>query len=164
MLKDRGDDVRVFDAGNHSEFAAALGAGLDVDGEDTFKALHPGHGCQWFVGYLCLVFASGHDVFTLFAVWGEHAVEAGEVQTRTRHQRGQSGNEVEWVEDDMGGAVAEGLFELVDDLATLIGGEALVGDGGSGDVTAELLELVALIGLTDGGRVERKARLLGEQG
>ena len=51
----------------------------------------------------------------------------------------------------MGGAVTKRLFEFVDDLATRIGGEALVGDGGSGDVTAELLKLVALIGLTDGG-------------
>ena len=88
MLEDGGADVRVFDACNHSEFAAALGAGLDVNGEDTFKALHPRHGCQRFVGCLCLGLVPGHDVFTLFAVWGEHTVKWREVQTRTRHQCG----------------------------------------------------------------------------
>ena len=61
-------------------------------------------------------------------------------------------------------AVAKGLFELVHDLASLVGRQPFVGDGGSGDVATELLELVALIGLTAGGRVERKARLFGEQG
>jgi len=50
----------------------------------------------------------------------------------------------------MGGAVAEGLFELVDDLPALVGGEALVGDRGSGDVPTEFFELVTLIGLADG--------------
>ena len=64
----------------------------------------------------------------------------------------------------MGGAVAKRPFEFVDDLATLIGGETLVGDGGSGDVTAELFQLVALVGLAAGGGMEREAGLFGEQG
>jgi hypothetical protein len=76
---------RVSARQSHFEFAAAPGAGCDVDGEDTFKALHPRHGCPWFVGCLCLGFASGHDVLTLFAVWREHTVKSCEVQTRTRH-------------------------------------------------------------------------------
>ena len=33
MLEDGGDDVRVFDACNRSEFAAALGASLYVNGD-----------------------------------------------------------------------------------------------------------------------------------
>ena len=157
MLEDGGDDVRVFDAGDNMQLGAALGASLYVNGEDPFQPLHPGHGCPWLV--VCLGLASRHDVFTLFAVWGEHTVEAGEVQTRTRHQRGQAGNKVERVEHDMGGAVAKRPFEFVDDLATLIGGETLVGDGGSGDVTAELFQLVALVGFAAGGGMEREAGL-----
>ena len=77
VLEDRGDDIGIFDAGDDAQFAAALGAGLDVDGEDAFQALHPSNG-------------------------------------------------------------GKGLIRL--------------------------FELVALGGFTDGGGVERKARLLGEQG
>ena len=35
VLEDRGDDIGIFDAGDDAQFAAALGAGLDVDGEDA---------------------------------------------------------------------------------------------------------------------------------
>ena len=52
----------------------------------------------------------------------------------------------------------------MDDLSPIIGREPLVGDGGACDVATELFEFVALGGFTDGGGVERKARLPGEQG
>ncbi len=39
VLEDRGDDIGIFDAGDDSQRATALGAGLDVDGEDAFVAL-----------------------------------------------------------------------------------------------------------------------------
>ena len=38
----------------------------------------------------------------------------------------------------MGGTVAEGLLELVDDLSTLIGGEPFIGDGGPSDVAGAI--------------------------
>ena len=66
---------------------------------------------------------------------------------RVRHQ-------LERFEHDMGGAIAEGLLELADDLPALVGREPFVGNGRPGNVTAELLELVALIDLTDGGCME----------
>lgn len=88
MLEDGGDNVGILDAGNHSEFAAALGAGLDVDCEDPFKAPHPRHRSERLIGLYIVGFAFGYDVFAVLAVWSEHAVKAGEVQTRTRHQRG----------------------------------------------------------------------------
>ena len=40
VLEDRGDDIGIFDAGDDAQRATALGAGLDVDGEDAFQALH----------------------------------------------------------------------------------------------------------------------------
>ena len=59
---------------------------------------------------------------------------SGEVQSRTRNQSRQAGDEVEWVEDDVGGAVAKRLLEPIDDLSPSVGREPLVGDGGSCDV------------------------------
>ena len=164
MLEDRSDDIGIFDAGDDAQFAAALGAGLDVDGEDAFQALHPSHGGKGLIRLFVARFAFWHDGLAMLAIRREHAVEPGQVQSRTRDQRRQAGDEVEWVEDDVGGAVAKRLLEPMDDLSSLIGREPLVGDGGPCDVATELFELVAFGGFTDGGGVERKARLPGEQG
>ena len=76
---------------------------------------------------------------------------------RVRHQ-------LERFENDVGRAVAERLLELIDDLPSLVGREALIGDGRAGDVTTEFFELVPLIGLAAGGRVQGEPRLFGEQG
>ena len=72
---------------------------------------------------------------------------------RVRFNRGRgtkaakAGDEVEWLEDDVGGAVAKRLLEPIDDLSPIVGREPLVGDGGPCDVATELFELVALGGL-----------------
>ena len=64
----------------------------------------------------------------------------------------------------MGGSVAERLLELVDDLPSLVGREALVGDRRAGDVATEFFELVPLVCLAAGGRVQAEPRLFGEEG
>lgn len=46
------------------------------------------------------------------AVGGEHPVEAGEVDPRFRYQGGQAGDEVQGFEDDVGRAVAIGVFRV----------------------------------------------------
>ena len=156
--EDRGDDIGIFDAGDDAQRATALGAGLDVDGEDAFQALHRGHGGKGLIGLFAARFAFWRDGLTMLAIRREHAVEPGEVQSRTRDQRRRAGDEVEWVEDNVGGAVAKRLLEPIDDLSPIVGREPLVGDGGPRDVATELFELVASGGFTDGGGVERKAR------
>ena len=111
VLEDRGDDIEIFDADDDAQFAAALGAGLDVDGEDAFRAPHSGHGGKGLIRLFVARLAFWHDGLTMFAIRREHAVEPGEVQSRTRDQRRRAGDEVEWVEDDVGGAVAKRLLE-----------------------------------------------------
>ena len=54
---------------------------------------------------------------------------------------------VERVEDDVGGAVAKRLLELIDHLSAFVGCETSIGNGGPSDMATELLELVALVGL-----------------
>jgi hypothetical protein len=39
VQEDAVDDLRIFDAGDHVQLAAAFRAGLDVDGEYPFHAL-----------------------------------------------------------------------------------------------------------------------------
>lgn len=86
----------------------------------------------------------------MLAIRGEDAVETGEVEPGARNQRGKTSYEVQWIEDDMRGAVAERLFELVDDLPAFVSREALIGDRWPGNVTTKLFELVALAGLAGG--------------
>ena len=47
-------------------------------------------------------------------VRGEQAVKPHAMGSRTRHQRRQAGDEVERLEQDVGGAIAKRVLELVD--------------------------------------------------
>ena len=96
VLEDRGDDIGIFDAGDDAQFAAALGAGLDVEGEGAFQAPHPGHGGKGLIGLFAARFAFWRDGPAMLAIRREHVVEPGEVRSRTRDQRRQAGDEVEW--------------------------------------------------------------------
>ena len=60
VLEDRGDDIGIFDAGDDAQRATALGAGLDVDGEDAFQALHPSHGGKGLIRLFMARFAFWH--------------------------------------------------------------------------------------------------------
>ena len=80
-------------------------------------------------------------------------MEPGEVESWARNQGRQAGNEIEGIQHDVRCAVAKGLLERVKDLSALMGREALVGNGGAGDVATEFFERVALPGLAAGRRV-----------
>ena len=73
---------------------------------------HVGLRCNRLVRSLFDGIAPRHDVLAVLAVRGEHTMEAGEVEPGTRDKGCEACNEVEWVEDDMGGAVAKRLFEV----------------------------------------------------
>ena len=134
----------------HPELATTFRAGLDIDGEDTLQTLHPGHWSKGFVWFLFPGFTFRHDRRTMLAMWGEHAVESGEVESWARNQRGETSYEVQWIEEDMDGAVPEGLLELVDDLPAFVAREALISDRRPGNVTTEFFELVTLVGFAAG--------------
>src|ERR687896_788007 len=67
------------------------------------------------------------------------------MQPRTRYECGEALHELQGLHDDLRGAVAVGCLELEHDLPRLSDRKALVGDGGSGDIPAQLLELMSLI-------------------
>jgi hypothetical protein len=107
------DDVGVVDSGDDLHRALAVGAGLDVDVEYALQALRPGHGGAGFGGGFCFGGAgtlavaalSLRDVGALMMVRGKDAVIAREVDTGVGHQGGESGDEVERLEKEMGGAI-----------------------------------------------------------
>jgi len=53
----------------------------------------------------------------VFAVGREYAVEPGQVHPWFRHLRRQIGNEIQRFEDDMGGPIIVGRFELITDIS-----------------------------------------------
>ena len=59
-------------------------------------------------------------------VGGEQPVVANEVYPEAGHQGGQARHEVQRVEHQMGGAIAEGAFELVDVLPFVVARKAAV--------------------------------------
>jgi len=117
VIEDLLDQHRVFDAGNDLDGAAAFTTGLDVDIEYTLQSLRPGHRCPALSGRLVRCFI-GHSGFvalasprgryhcTVLAVRREHAMKASQIDAGLRHQRRQSGDEVQRLEQHMGGTVA----------------------------------------------------------
>ena len=87
----------------------------------------------------------------------QHAVEADQVQTRARHQRGEFLHELQRLHDDIGGAVFVGTLQLQNDLAGATEFEPFVGDGRPGDIAAELLQFFTLIGAPAHHRMQAKA-------
>jgi hypothetical protein len=136
------DDHWVFDAGDDFHRPAAVVTGFDVDVEDMLQALRPAHGRVSrggrpvrFLGCLgnCSLRGSSsciHAVVvrapaalarcylrTQVAVRCKHAVITREVHARRGHQGGQAGDEVQGLEEDVGGAVAVRGLELVSDVS-----------------------------------------------
>ena len=118
------DHRRVFDAGNDTDITTAVTAGFNVDVEDPLQSLRPGHGCALLSGCLLLCLLCCFDLFAcaspgwcyqrpVFAVGREHPMKSGQVDSGFGHQSNQPGDEIQWFEYDMGGAVGIGCFELI---------------------------------------------------
>ena len=66
----------------------------------------------------------GDDAVAVLDVRGEHAVVSGEMGAGARHEGGESGDEIDGVEQDMSGPVTEGVLESIHDLPAIIDREA----------------------------------------
>ena len=113
------DDLLILDAGDHPGFTSTLWADRDIDVKYPFQALRPCHGPVALFGCFVFVFLSGasfaafgwRHISTVFAVGGKYTMEPSQVYSRFRHQCRQLGNEVQRFEDDMRGAIAEGVSD-----------------------------------------------------
>ena len=79
---------------------------------------------------------------------------AHQVVSGPGHQCNQLADEVEWREQHVGGAVPEGMFELILHLPVGTQGQAVEADGGPGHVAAQTLEFVTLVWLAGDGGVQ----------
>ena len=103
MLENLLNDLRILNTGNDFDLTATVLTNFDVDIEDSFESLHPGHGSvsllgalvepvgfRWFrIGFLT-AFCRCH-LNAVFAVRRVYTVESSEVDPRFGHQRCQLG-------------------------------------------------------------------------
>ena len=105
----------------------------------------------------CLLRWTGNDRRAQLGVGREHAMEANQMQPRRRDECGQALHELQRRHHDMGGPVAVGTLELQHDLARAIALEPSVGNRRAGDIAAQVLQFLALIGAPAHRRMEAKA-------
>lgn len=92
------------------------------------------------------------------AIGCEHPMEASEIQSRRRHKRGQTRDEIQRLENHVGRPVTVRGFQGVADLAACGQEQALFGNGRTTDISAQSLELVALAGFDRHTGVQGEAR------
>ena len=124
MLKDLVDDRLILDTGDYLGLTSALWADRHIDIEHPFEALRPGHRLAalfWCLvilrlSWIALAPFGWRYINPVFAVGREYTMESGQVHSWFRHQRRQLGNEIQRFEDDMGGPIIVGRFELITDI------------------------------------------------
>ena len=89
------------------------------------------------------------------------ALKPNEIEPRPWYESGQALHELERRQDDVGGAVPVGAFQLQYNVTGAVEFEPFIGDGGAGDIAAQLLGLTTLIHGAAHRGVEAKALLVG---
>ena len=105
----------------------------------------------------------GHDEAAMACVRGEQAVKPHQMSSRARHQRRQPGNKVERLEQDVGGAIAKRVLQLVDHQAVAVTAKTLTRKSRARHIPAQALELTPLVAPAGNRRIEREAVALGRQ-
>ena len=134
---DAGDGFRIGDVRENAKWGPTAGASAEVETESAVQSLHPATGggangrCRRRIVGRGRLRWLGYDAMSLARVGGEHAVIAKQVDSRAGNEGGESGNEVQRLEQHMGGAIGERAFELVDDEAVAVDAQVLERDGGA---------------------------------
>ncbi len=89
---------------------------------------------------------------------------AGQVDSGSRYQSRQPGDEVLRCEHNVGGAILQRLFEFIDDLSVRVGRQSLATHGRPGDLSTKVLKPVALVRLAGDCRVQGKTVALNVNG
>jgi len=164
--EDGRDHPRVGDDGEHSQCCTAARATGDVDVEHPAQTLRPCHlcasGCRLLVGTLARGRRRGHDEAAMARVRGKHAVETHEMGSRSWYQRGQAGDEVQWLEQNMGGAVTERVLEFVDHQPVPVAAQTLTRNGGARHIPAQPLQLLHPLARKVAGHRAPRTRLEGK--
>ena len=61
VTKNLRNQRRILDTGHDPQLTPAIGTGFDIDGEYSFEALHPAHGCHGFIAVHRATRPARHD-------------------------------------------------------------------------------------------------------
>ena len=81
----------------------------------------------------------GNDLFSMFEVWSQHSMKSREMNARARDQSCELFHQLHWRELNGGSSIIPRFFELVDDLASDIGGKPFFGNSRTSYVSADFL-------------------------
>ena len=95
----------------------------------------------------------GHYAPPELAVWCKHAVVANQIDPGPGHQGGELGNEIQWFEQEVRGAIGIGVFKGVAQFALIGDRQPLHCQRWPCDIAAESFEFAALMGLSGDGCV-----------
>ena len=110
-IEDARDCLGLGDFANHTKLPSTVGTHTQVDTEHPVEPGHPGHGRRGrVVRVLALLGADGrgvpgYDEVTVSGVRGEQAVISDEMGARSRHQGGETSDEVLGFEQHVSGAI-----------------------------------------------------------
>jgi len=137
------------------DITTALTAGCNINIKYALQPLRPCHshpalgwgsvifGCPRLVNFAS--FCWGY-LDTVFTIRGKYPMKTCQVNSRFRHQCRQPGYEIQWLENDMRGAVAPGCFQLIVHLAIAGQRQAFCGYRWPCDITAQTFQLGAFFG------------------
>jgi len=176
VFQDLLNDVRTGHISDHAQPTAAVRADRQIDREHSAQSLHPRHGrsrCSRVgltistqrrhpsassrapsAGSLRRV---RHHRTAMLGVGGEDAVVSHQVAPWSRHQRRESGQELDRLEHKMVGAVPVRRLQLIHHLPCPVRAQPFQRQCGSGDVSTQPLDPVTLVWRTRHRRIQREA-------
>ena len=101
-----------------------------------------------------------YDLGSQLGIRREHTMKPYEVESGPWYEGGQALHELQRGHNDVGGTVPIGAFQLQHDITSAVEFEPVIGDGGTGDIAAQLFELVALTSGAAHRGVEAEALLV----
>ena len=101
VFENLADQPRLLYTSNHPQSSTAVRAGLNIDCKHLLEALHPSHGGGWLVRVDLVEGLARHDTMAVFEVGCEYLMETSQVESRARHQCGESRHEVQLLQYHM---------------------------------------------------------------
>jgi len=152
VSKDGAHDGGILNGGDDAQPAATAGTGEDIETERAVHQRGPGPSVSGDDGAGLARYgvwgraAVAEDLGAPAGAGGEDAVVEQQVHPRTGDEGSQLLEELDGLEEEVGGAIAPDRFEFDEDAAVRAEAETVLGERGAKEIAAELLEAGGIVG------------------